>query len=43
MVQDALISVLPRQIARLMELFPSITSVKEEASRGAGSERRREV
>jgi dihydrodipicolinate synthase/N-acetylneuraminate lyase len=36
MVQDALISVPPPRIARLMELFPTITYVKEEAPRETG-------
>src|SRR3954447_3960817 len=36
MVQDALISVSPPQIARLVDQFPSITYVKEEAPREAG-------
>jgi dihydrodipicolinate synthase/N-acetylneuraminate lyase len=36
MVQDALVSVSPQQIARLAEQFPTIRHVKEEAPRVAG-------
>ena len=36
MVQDALISIAPHQIARLAEKFPTITYVKEESPRETG-------
>src|SRR5947209_14185726 len=36
MVQDALVSVSPQQVARLTEAFPGITYVKEEAPRETG-------